>query len=179
MQYSLIFESAVVASKIASLDGKDKIFLGAAYLYRQKRLIEDFDKVYSEQLSSLFETGIAACLEGRGKAFSHLKEVENNIPDTEEYGEQEGAYAQNLLIALLYLLKFSASEQFEDFEKSVSLAIDNIDLIHYEKDEFYDEEAVTHEEVAVLIVMMDELAKRVKGARNVSVIAKICKGYML
>lgn len=179
MQYGLIFESAVVANKIASLNGKDKVLLGAAYLYRQQRLIEDFDKVYGEHLSSLFEAGIGACLEGRVKALAHLKEVEDNIPDTEEFGEQEGACAQNLLIALLYLLKFSASEQFEDFEKSASLAIDNIDLVNYEKDESYDEEVVTQEEVAVLIDMMDELAKRVEGARDTSVVAIICNGYML
>ncbi|WP_139341015.1 hypothetical protein [Pseudomonas sp. KK4] len=166
MQYGLIFESAVVANNIALLNGEDKVLLGGAYLYRQKRLIEDFDKLYGEKLSSLFKAGILACLEGRVKALAHLKEVEDNIPDTEEFGEQEGAYAQNLLIALLYLIKFSTGEQFEDFERSVSLAIDNIDLVNYEKDESYDEEAVTQEEIAILIDMIDKLVKRVGGGKR-------------
>ena len=179
MQYDLIFEAAAVANKLKLLNDKDQVFLGAAYLYRQKRLIEDFDKVYGEHLSPLFEGGIAACLEGSVKALAHLKEVEGNIPDTEEFGEQEGAYAQNLLIALLYLIKFCSSGQFEDFEQSVSSAINNIDLINYEKDELYDENAVAQEEISVLVFIMDELVKRGEGVRKISVLASVCNGYML
>lgn len=79
-----------------------RFFWGPLTCIGKKRLIEDFDKVYGEHLSPLFEGGIAACLEGSVKALAHLKEVEGNIPDTEEFGEQEGAYTQDLLIALLY-----------------------------------------------------------------------------
>ncbi|NWC92997.1 MULTISPECIES: hypothetical protein [unclassified Pseudomonas] len=107
MQYGLIFESAKVRPSFEILSRQQKVFIVAAYLYRQLRLIKSFDQVYSENLSELFIRGLKVAVESTSDLIrSTQEEVEDNIPDTEDFSAQEGSFAQNLMIALNYLLLF-------------------------------------------------------------------------
>ncbi len=87
-----------------------------------------------------------------------LGEVQGSIPDTDEFSEQEGAYAQNLMIALMYLLSFCQSGDQDQISKCINSALNNIDLINYERDEGYDESKVVEQEVAAVERSLSMLA---------------------
>ncbi|MDG6392955.1 hypothetical protein QCD77_27470, partial [Pseudomonas savastanoi pv. phaseolicola] len=73
----------------------------ASYLYRQIRLIKAFDNCYSENLEGLVVAALKTSLsENKDSIIKIEHTVKKNIPDTEEFSEQEGSYAQNLMIAL-------------------------------------------------------------------------------
>lgn len=151
MQWGLIFGSAGVAVSLSKLSRAQRAKLIAAYLYRQVRLVREFDDLYGEDLTSLFFRGLESVINGgAGLLKETLDEVEAHVPDTEEFSEQEGAYAQNLMIALMYLLLYVQSGSEEKLIRCVDSALNNIDLINYEVDENYSEgEVVTHEVLVV------------------------------
>lgn len=107
MQWALIFESENVKHDFHQLSRQQKILFTSAYLYRQVRLVKDFDKVYSENLLRFFfETLELLVLEETEKLRNLVEIIDERIPDTDEFSEKEGSYAQNLMIALRYLVCF-------------------------------------------------------------------------
>lgn len=107
MQWNLIFEDATVSSYIEKLNPQQKSLLIASYLYRQIRLIKAFDNCYSENLEGLVVAALKTSLSEKKDSIIKIEHtVKKNIPDTEEFSEQEGSYAQNLMIALDYFLLF-------------------------------------------------------------------------
>lgn len=149
MQWGLIFESAKVKPYFESLGRQQKILVIASYLYRQLPLIKAFDECYSEKLTKLFLSAICAALVGSGKVEDVKADVEANIPDTEEFSEQEGSYAQNLMIALSYLLSFVVTDDSVSLHRCVDMFLQNVDLLNYELDEDYDEGLVVLKEIDV------------------------------
>jgi len=107
MQWGVIFGSASILQRFSGLSNNEKAIVGAAYLYRQLRLVEQFDACYHENLTQVLNEGLAACVNTNLGSVSLVEHVESKIPHTDEFSEEEGAYAQNLLIALKYLLGFA------------------------------------------------------------------------
>ncbi|MNJ56538.1 hypothetical protein D3C77_520900 [compost metagenome] len=174
MQWGLIFGDASVSGAFSALQREDQTIIGAAYLYRQKKLVEQFDVCYGEELTKIFEEGLLACVEKIGAAIDLENRIEASIPDTDEFSEQEGAYAQNLFIALTYLLRFSVDGQPEFFERSISMAAENIDLISYEADSSYDDAAVENRERLVASSMVDRLSRGRQGNSGLNLLAWLC-----
>jgi hypothetical protein len=163
MQWSLIFEDARIKPSFDKLDRNQKVLVIASYLYRQLRLIRAFDQCYCEKLSELFIHALDVALSSSGEARVIQGEVEKNIPDTDEYSEQEGSYAQNLIIALNYLLLFVLNNDRMELRRCVDMSLQNIDLINYEVNEIYDETLVTSKEVDVVT---DLVASTLRASRG-------------
>jgi hypothetical protein len=163
MQWSLIFEDARIKPSFDTLDRSQKILVMASYLYRQLRLIKAFDQCYSENLSELFIHALAIALKNSEEAGDIQREVEKNIPDTEEFSEQEGSFAQNLMIALNYLLLFVVDDDRADLRRCVDMFLQNLDLINYEVDENYDDELVTSKEIDVVAELVANILRASPG----------------
>ncbi len=163
MQWSLIFEDARIRPSFDRLDRNQKVLVVASYLYRQLRLMRAFDQCYSENLSELFIHALDVALSTSGEAGVTQGEVYKNIPDTDEYSEQEGSYAQNLMIALNYLLLFVLNNDQIDLSRCVDMSLQNIDLINYEDNEDYDEKLVTSKEVDVVTDLVANALRTSRG----------------
>jgi len=158
MQWCLIFEDATVQPLFQKLDGKQKVLVLSAYIYRQARLIKDFDRYYGEDLFGLLVRGLTSVILGENNTIKNVEqEVLNNIPDTDEFSEQEGAYAQNIMIALDYLLLYMLSGDVSDMQRSVDMCLQNIDLLCYEVDEAYDENKVVEQEASVVFNIINSI----------------------
>jgi hypothetical protein len=159
MQWNRIFENARLISEFAKVSRDQKKILLVAYLYRQRRLLECFGSCYGEKLTITFLNGLESILAADEiNINTMLGEVQGNIPDTDEFSGQEGAYAQNLMIALMYLLSFCQSGDQDQISKCINSALNNIDLINYERDEGYDESKVVEQEVAAVERSLSMLA---------------------
>ncbi|MDU8431972.1 hypothetical protein RYA99_22555 [Pseudomonas syringae pv. actinidifoliorum] len=146
-----IFQDTPVSSLFAKLGHQDKVLLAAVYLYRQIRLLGLFDRCYATDIKRLFLDALQAALSGDKDSIEAVEStVKENIPDTEEYSEQEGSYAQNLMCALSYLLFYCLWPNFSTFHDCVNSALQNLDLLNFERDEDYDERTIILEEVAVI-----------------------------
>lgn len=164
MQWALIFESEAVKHKFYRLSRRQKILLISSYLYRQVRLVKDFDKIYSENLLSFFfEVLELVVLEETEKLRSLVEVIDERIPDTDEFSEQEGSYAQNLMIALRYLVCFFLRTDESGLQKCVEMALQNIDLINYEVDENYDESEVVAREVKIAAEFLERTVRYSKN----------------
>ncbi|POA19972.1 hypothetical protein C1886_10785 [Pseudomonas sp. FW300-N1A1] len=181
MQWGLIFEDAAVVPLFQRLDGKQKVLVLAAYIYRQIRLIKDFDRCYGERLSDLLVKALtSAVLDGKD-VIRHVKdEVLGSIPDTDEFAEQEGAYAQNIMIALDYFLLYMLGGDISDMQRSVDMALQNIDLLYYEMDEGYDEKKVVEQEVLVVLSIIKMVSKIPQGLySDIRSVQELSRKYML
>ena len=111
-----------IISRILQLDKKKKCILILSEIKRQEKVIAIFDKIYTENLCDVFNTyiniGSNLIKDTDTTNISNIMSVlENLIPDTDEYSEIEGTFAQNGIISLVYFFKFYNSE-------------DNNNLIH-------------------------------------------------
>jgi len=176
MRWGLIFGHESVLNNFLKLTGSDKILIGAAYLYKQKRLIQRFDSLYAENLVNAFEQGIIECIKDSGKVDAVRFELEKMIPDTEAFPEPEGAYAQHLLIALVYLLMFSKSGKPDVFEDAMAMALENMELINYEADEDYGYDAMLKRERLVTMSMIARLPKEDRHQSDLASLSQICTG---
>uniref|UniRef100_A0A7C2AKI7 Uncharacterized protein n=1 Tax=Pseudomonas graminis TaxID=158627 RepID=A0A7C2AKI7_9PSED len=163
MQWSLIFEDVRIRPSFDRLDRNQKVLVVASYLYRQLRLMRAFDQCYCENLSELFIHALDVALSTSGEPGVTQGEVYKNIPDTDEYSEQEGSYAQNLMIALNYLLLFVLNNDQIDLSRCVEMSLQNIDLINYEVNENYDEKLVTSKEVDVVTDLVVSALRASRG----------------
>ncbi|UFH51289.1 hypothetical protein [Pseudomonas sp. KNUC1026] len=110
----------------------------ASYTYRSLRLVEMFDRRYDQCLAGLFGRGLAAYAAGTAHDSRALKaEIGTHIPDTDEFGEEEGAYAQNAFIALAYLMEAATSGDLALLQASIEMTQNNADLLCYECDPDY------------------------------------------
>ncbi|KPX40968.1 Uncharacterized protein ALO68_01315 [Pseudomonas syringae pv. helianthi] len=181
MQWNLIFEDATVSSYIEKLDSQQKSLLIASYLYRQIRLIKAFDSCYSENLEDLVVEALKTSLSEKKDSIIKIEHTINkSIPDTEEFSEQEGSYAQNLMIALDYFLLFLIDSDTSKLHKCIDMALQNIDLLNYEIDELYDEDEVTSNEVTVVL----DLATKISNTKfsfgvSISELEKLVSSHML
>ncbi|MDY2566233.1 hypothetical protein SON66_23470 [Pseudomonas syringae] len=181
MQWNLIFEDATVLSYIEKLNHQQKCLLIASYLYRQIRLIKAFDSCYSENLEGLVVEALKTSLSEKKDSIIKIEHtVKKNIPGTEEFSEQEGSYAQNLMIALDYFLLFLIDSDTFKLHKCVDMALQNIDLLSYEIDELYDENKVTSNEIAVVL----DLATKISNTKtsfgiSISDLEKLVTSHML
>ncbi|WP_414156715.1 hypothetical protein [Pseudomonas sp. BNK-30] len=179
MQWGVIFGSASILQRFSGLSDNEKAIVGAAYLYRQLRLIEQFDACYDEDLTQVFKEGVVACANTNLAAVQLVERVESKIPDTDEFPEEEGAYAQNLFIALKYLLEFVFEGGVEAFESAISMAMENIDVINYNIDPNYDESAALTGEVAVASSIIDKLALRRQKRSGLDLLNWLCAGNFI
>lgn len=171
-----------INAAFTTLDLYHQVLVMAAYLYRQRRLIEAFDQLYAEQATGLFIQALhGALLLDDGQVLQRLRQqVEQCIPDTEVYPAQEGAYAQNLLIALMYFLDFVQTQDPAGLERSLAMQLENIDLLHYEQDEHYDADQALEQERQVLLALMAAVEKRPgKRCRDVQCLADLSQPYSL
>ncbi|GFZ63061.1 hypothetical protein PSE10B_57660 [Pseudomonas amygdali pv. eriobotryae] len=181
MQWNLIFEDATVSPYIEKLNPQQKTLLIASYLYRQIRLIKAFDSCYSENLERLFVEALEISLSEKKDSITKMEHtVKKSIPDTEEFSEQEGSYAQNLMIALDYFLLFLVDSDTSKLHKCIDMALQNLDLLNYEIDEFYDEDKVTSNEIAVAL----DLATKISNTKtsfdiSISELEKLVTSHML
>ncbi|UFI44948.1 hypothetical protein [Pseudomonas savastanoi] len=181
MQWNLIFEDATVSSYIEKLNPQQKILLIASYLYRQIRLIKAFDNCYSENLEGLVLEALKTSLSAKKDSIIRIEHaVKKSIPDTEEFSEQEGSYAQNLMIALDYFLLFLIDSDTSKLHKCIDMAMQNLDLLNYELDELYDENKVTSHEIAVVL----DLAIKISNTKtfsgiSISELEKLVTSHML
>lgn len=155
MQWQPVFENPLIDKQIRALTSDQTRRLLASYLYRQFRLVRSFDQRYQSNLQDLFVRQLSVAVTGSA---AHVElgigEVHAAIPDTEEYAQQEGAYAQNLMIALWYLLSFAHKPDPKLLQAAANAALNNVDLLNYELDEHYDEPAVVAREVVVVRQML-------------------------
>lgn len=160
MQWGLIFEDTAVMIPFGKLSRAQRAKLIAVYLYRQIRLMREFDDHYGEDLTALFFRGLESAINGGlDRLKGTIDEVEANVPDTEEFSAQEGAYAQNLMIALMYLLSYVQAGNDEDLIRCVDSALNNIDLINYELDENYAEDKVVAREITAVQNSLSVMAR--------------------
>ncbi|PHN61374.1 hypothetical protein [Pseudomonas viridiflava] len=156
MQWTVIFETESLKHDFNRLSRQQKILLFSAYLYRQVRLIKEFDSLYSEDLSTFFTEVLGfVVLEDKEKLRNIVEVIDGRIPDTDEFSEQEGSYAQNLIIALRYLVCFLLRIDESGLQKCVDMSLQNIDLINYDVDENYDEAEVVAREAKIIAVFIE------------------------
>ncbi|MCF8985803.1 hypothetical protein GIW26_19800 [Pseudomonas syringae] len=181
MQWNLIFEHESVSPLLGRLNDLEKTLLIACYLYRQVRLLRRFDNVYATDLSSLFLRSLDVALSGHRASVEAIERVvSSRIPDTEEYTEQEGAYAQNLVIALDYFLLFLLEVDEAKLQSCINMALQNLDLLNFEADEGYDEVKVTMGEIAVVSgLVADILSLRPSLDRGVDLLEGLVSGYKI
>lgn len=121
-----------------ALSAQQQRLVIASYTLRSLRLVEMFDRHYNQCLAGLFCRGLKAYAAGRASGISDLHaEIEAHIPDTDEFSEQEGTYAQNALIALHYLMEAAATGDAALFQLSIDMTLQNVDLQYYERDPDY------------------------------------------
>lgn len=155
MQWQPVFENPLIDHQVRALSAEQARRLLASYLYRQFRLVRSFDQRYQSNLQDLFLRELSVAVSGSAASAGRgMGEVYAAIPDTDEYAQQEGAYAQNLMIALWYLLSFAHQPDPELLQSAANAALNNIDLLNYERDEHYDEPAVVAREVVVVRQML-------------------------
>ncbi|SEQ23743.1 hypothetical protein SAMN03159444_01289 [Pseudomonas sp. NFACC02] len=160
MQWGLIFGNNEVMIPFRKLSRTQRSKLIAAYLYRQIRLMRAFDDYYREDLTALFFRGLESAINyGLDNLKEAVDEVEANVPDTEEFSAQEGTYAQNLMIALMYLLLYVQAGNEEDLIRCVDSALNNIDLINYEMDENYAENGGVVREIMAVQKLLSSMAE--------------------
>ncbi len=177
MKWGSIFGHESVLGDFSRLTESDKILIGVAYLYRQKRLIQLFDSTYGESLGNAFEEGMIECMRENREMKGMPTNFEEIVPDTDEFPEQVGACAQNLLIALNHLLLFSRFGQPEFFEGSVAMALENIDLISYEAGVAYSYESMLSNEREIAKLMIGRLGKACNSQPDLDVISRMCIGF--
>lgn len=164
VQWALIFESENVKHDFHQLSRQQKILFTSAYLYRQVRLVKDFDKVYSENLLRFFfETLELLVVEETEKLRNLVEIIDERIPDTDEFSEKEGSYAQNLMIALRYLVCFFLRTDELGLQNCVEMSLQNIDLINYEVDENYDESEIVAREVKIVAEFLERTVRYSKN----------------
>ncbi|WP_313739399.1 hypothetical protein [Pseudomonas sp.] len=152
MAWQSLLEHPRLRTSFVALDPWRKVLVLVAYLHRQLRLVQAFDHLYAQRLTQVFVRGLACALADDREAQRRMRaDVMQCIPDTDDYPAQEGAWAQNLLIALIYVLDFRVEGDAQALARSLRSSLDNIDLIHYEADERYDESYVLDEEVRLLL----------------------------
>jgi len=179
MQWGLIFGHESVLNDFSKLTGSDKTLIGAAYLYKQKRLIQRFDSLYRKNLVNAFEQGIIECIKERGEVDAARFKLERMIPDTEAFPEPEGAYAQHLMIALIYLLGFSKSGKPDVFEDAIAMALENIELISYEADEGYRYDSMLKKERLAATLMIGRLGEENRHPSDLASLSHICTGFSI
>ncbi|MNN23069.1 hypothetical protein D3C81_1364530 [compost metagenome] len=118
---------------------------------------------------------------GENDAIKHVEqEVVNRIPDTDEFSEQVGGYAQNIMIALDYLLLYMLSGDVSDMQRSVDMTLQNIDLVCYEVDEAYDERKVVEQEVLVVLNIINSIEDISVGLySDIVTVQELARKYML
>ncbi|SDJ00549.1 hypothetical protein SAMN05216588_13325 [Pseudomonas flavescens] len=181
MHWGLIFERQDIHSRFQQLRHPQKTVLVAAYLYRQLRLIEDFDHVYSERLSALFSSALSLIASEEKEALKDMADaIEAQIPDTEEFSEQQGSHAQNLMIALHYLIAYSLNAREPDLRQCVNMSLQNIDLLNHEKDENYDQAAVIGAEADVMSTLIGRMVQCSPGKQvGIDRLGDIVKGHWI
>ncbi|GAB7531342.1 hypothetical protein PS3A_37540 [Pseudomonas sp. 3A(2025)] len=179
MPWGPILDEPRIRASFAALEHHQKTVVIAACLYRQLRLIEAFDRCYAQQASQMFIRALDAALANDRDARQRVsEEVSHCIPDTEVYSEQEGSYAQNLLIALSYFLDFVHSKDAGALDNSTRMLLENIDLINYEADEQYDEDSVFAHEVSVFLRLIDAVQRlSIERCRDVQGVAQLAQPH--
>ena len=110
----------------------------ASYTLRSLSLLELFDRRYDQRLAGLFCRGLSVYVAGSLHEYSTLHaEIEAHIPDTDVFGEQEAAYAQNAFIALFYLMEATPDDDPASLERSIDMTLQNVDLLYYERNPDY------------------------------------------
>lgn len=131
----------------------------ASYTFRNLRLVEMFDRCYNQCLASLFGRGLVAYAAGKAHDSRDLSaEIEAHIPDTDEFGEEEGAYAQNAFIALVHLMEAAASGDAALLQASIEMTQNNADLLNYERNPDYRLTTLLAAEQQVLDNLMEQAA---------------------
>lgn len=181
MPWGPILEEPRIHASFTMLGHQQQVVVMAAYLYRQLGLIEAFDRLYSQLASQVLIRALNAALANDRDALLRVsEEVSHCIPDTEVYSEQEGSYAQNLLIALSYFLDFVHSKDAGMLDNSTRMLLENIDLIHYEVDEQYDEDSVFAHEVGVFLQLIDAVqCLSIARCLDVQGVAQLVQPYMI
>ncbi|MCQ9427146.1 hypothetical protein NRB16_26900 [Pseudomonas sp. LJDD11] len=181
MQWQPVFENPLIDKEVRALSADQARRLLASYLYRQFRLVRSFDQRYQSNLQDLFVRQLSVAVAGSAAGVElGIGEVYAAIPDTDEYAQQEGAYAQNLMIALWYLLSFAHEPDTELLQAAANAALNNVDLLNHELDEHYDESAVVAREVVVVRQMLRRMRAGAACSGDVAVdIADLAGGLAL
>lgn len=132
------------AKKIKELSAENKLLLGLCYTERSQKLVEAFDEFYHESLSQHF-------IDKLNKAFYLLlskqpvtdttkkdsKELEEILPDSDDYSEMQGGLALNGLSMLCYCYRYLLTNKYENIIYTLNLAFEILDAIGSETNENY------------------------------------------
>jgi uncharacterized protein YjaG (DUF416 family) len=146
-----------VYKQVEKLDSFQKKVFAVSSVGRCKQLVASFDETYDENRSEIFNDVVKTLLEDLLPAEKNIGSIDKiiaslkkNVPDTEEFGDTEGTVAQNAFLAAVYACSFLKDGKKESFNYCLDKVLENIDTIHYDRNEDYDEEGVFTEESHIL-----------------------------
>ncbi|QKZ02415.1 hypothetical protein [Pseudomonas eucalypticola] len=141
-------------------------------------MVERFDKVYGEALTPIFVHGLQVAIDGNEEEKKKCYSIsEANIPDTDEFSEEEGAYAQNAMISLYYFLGNALSEDGASIQGAIGLMLENLDLLNYESDHNYDQSTMILNEITVVLDMISVIVRA--PSSDATLANSTARGYML
>jgi len=124
--------------EIVELPEENLLLLGLCYAERSRRIVAEFDEFYNEELSKHFVNEL-------DKAFDYLldtstfsssieigedsKELEQILPDTEDFPEMQGGLALSGLSILCYCYRYMLTKQPENISYILNLAFEITDAI--------------------------------------------------
>jgi hypothetical protein len=172
------------AKEIDTISKVKKSILALAYIERQQNLVFQFDNTYDENYATLFkesiEKGFNNILNNNTNSNkSIVAELEESVPDTEEFDRIEGSYAQNAMISLIYFFDFLSSGEISIFDDCVEKVLETIDLVNYEKDENYNSKPVITAEIEILQIILNEVNKNEDVKGSINAVREIAKKYVI
>jgi hypothetical protein len=164
-----------IISRILQLDKKKKCILALSEIKRQEKVITLFDKTYKQNLCIVFDEYVKVGINliknvDRVNIFNITSTLENFIPDTNDYGEIEGVFAQNGIISLMYFFEFYNSDDDINFMRSISKVIETVDSENYDKNSDYNEEKIMKNELKIL----SDFSKILKSNKTIDELIRLC-----
>ena len=130
-------------------------------LERQLPLVRIFDETYEEDLCNIFKFGldyIDGLIHEKFKVNNIkdvISQVESNVPDSDEFGDDEGEYGQNALISLLYGFQFIETGDVEHISSAIDKVFESVDIFNLSQDKNYDEKEIFKKEISIFNNLMD------------------------
>ena len=152
-------------NKIQELSPNMLLLLGLCYAERNLQVVKAFDNYYCERLSDCFSSkldyaffSVTHELTDHVDIVNYSLELEQILPDTEDYPDILGGLALNGLSTLCYCYRYLLTNQLENIIYIINLAFETIDAIGIETNEQYDYEIECQKEFVLLDEYLEALS---------------------
>jgi len=122
--------------RIVELPEKNLLLLGLCYAERSRRIVAEFDEFYNEGLSKHFINKLdkafdyllnASSISDSDVIKEYSKQLEQILPDSEDFPEIQGGLALDGLSMLCYCYRYILTKQLENISYILDLALEITD----------------------------------------------------